>query len=164
MAMDEETPTSPQSPLPDAEKQPSLPREGIQRIAAPLMVELRWQDIAQIVVGACVLSVPVSYTEEVWILGEQLPTGKVVMIALFSLTFVALFVYLNFYRHNLKTNVGKFLGRVAATYFITGTVAACLLLFVDKLPLVLDPATAVKRVILVAFPGCFSATVLDSLK
>ncbi len=162
----EENSSKPQeTPPPDEEAQERHPGDVVQRVSRDLlMAELHWRDVAQIVVGACVLCIPVSYTEEVWVLSEQLPARKAVFVALFSLTFVALFVYLNFYRRNMKANAWKFVGRVAATYFITGTVAAFLLFSIDKLPLVLDTATAVKRVILVAFPGCFSATVIDSLK
>jgi uncharacterized membrane protein len=136
----------------------------VERMVSPVMVDLGWRDIAQIVVGASVLCIPVSFTEEVWTLGEELSVQKALLVAAFSLTFVTFFIYLNFYRRNVSTNVGKFAARVAATYFITGTVAALLLFFIDKLPLTADLGTAVKRVILVALPGCFSATVIDSLK
>ncbi len=136
----------------------------IQRIVTPLMVEFRWRDLAQIVVGACVLSIPMVFAEEVWILSEVLPTHKAVLVSLFSITFVALFVYLSFYRHEMKTNVGDFLLRIAATYFVTLLIAAFLLFAVDELPLMADTATAIKRIILVALPGCFSATVVDALK
>ena len=35
--------------------------------------------------------------------------------------------------------------------------------FIQKLPWASDPAIAVRRVILVGFPACFSATVVDSM-
>jgi hypothetical protein len=53
------------------------------------MVELRWRDIVQLIVGACVLAIPVAYTEEVWVLGEQLPIVNVVGIAAASLIFMS---------------------------------------------------------------------------
>ena len=136
----------------------------VQRVATPLMVEFRWRDFAQIVVGACVMCIPMVFAEEVWILSEGLPTHNAVLVSLFSITFVALFVYLTFYQHEMKTNVGEFALRIAATYFVTLSIAAFLLYSVDQLPMVVDTATAIKRIILVALPGCFSATVVDALK
>ncbi len=136
----------------------------VQSIATPLMVEFRWRDFAQIVVGACVLSIPMAFAEEVWVISEALPTHKAFLVSLFSITFVALFVYLTFYQHELKTNVGEFTLRIAVTYFVTLSIAAFLLYCVDQLPILVDSATAIKRIILVALPGCFGATAVDALK
>ncbi len=136
----------------------------VQSIASPLMVEFQWRDFAQIVVGACVLSIPMVFAEEVWVLGQALPTGKAVLVSLFSITFVALFVYLTSYQNEMKANVGDFLLRIAATYLVTLSIAAFLLYAVDQLPLIDDTMTSIKRMILVALPGSFSATVVDALK
>ena len=39
----------------------------------PMLVEFELRDVIEIIVGACVLAIPVAFTEEVWVLGEQLP-------------------------------------------------------------------------------------------
>ena len=52
----------------------------VDRVVTPLMVELRWRDVVQLVVGAFVLAIPIAFTEEVWVLGEQLPTFNIVGI------------------------------------------------------------------------------------
>ena len=136
----------------------------IQRMVIPLRVEFQFRDVAEIIVGACVLAIPVSFTEEVWELGSNLPLLNAIAISLLSGVFVAIFVYVKFYLGSLREHVAKFMGRVVATYLITLVVAVVLLALLQKLPVVDDPATAVKRAFLVAFPGVFSATVVDSLK
>jgi len=47
---------------------------------------------------------------------------------------------------------------------VTLLVSAAVLMMLAKLPVLTDPIVAPKRVILVAFPASFSATVVDSLK
>lgn len=49
-------------------------------------------------------------------------------------------------------------------YFISNLVALIGLLVIDKLPLVEEPMVAINRIILVAFPASFSATIVDSLR
>jgi uncharacterized membrane protein len=136
----------------------------VQQIATPLMVEFRFRDICQILVGACVLVIPVAYTEEVWTLGKQLPVTNILAICLISISFVTLFGYYVFYKGHLKGNGFEFAKRVIAVYVITFLVSATLLTLFQKCPWTTDPATAVGRIVLVTFPGCFSATVVDSLK
>jgi len=48
--------------------------------------------------------------------------------------------------------------------WVTLLIAAVILMMIQKYPWGSDPATAVKRVILVGYPASFSATVLDSLR
>ena len=136
----------------------------VQQIATPLMVEFRLSDVCQILVGACVLAVPVAYTEEVWTLGKELPLPNIVAICLISIAFVAIFGYFLFYRGHLQGNGFEFAKRVIAVYVITILVAAILLTTFQKCPWATDPAAAIGRIVLVAFPACFSATVVDSLK
>jgi uncharacterized membrane protein len=136
----------------------------VQQIATPLMVEFRLSDVCQILVGACVLAIPVAYTEEVWTLGKELPLANILTICLMSMAFVATFGYFLFYRGHFKGNEFEFVKRVIAVYVITILVAATLLTTFQKCPWTTDPATAIGRIILVAFPACFSATVVDSLK
>ena len=45
----------------------------IQNLLKPLMVEVHPQDFIQIMIGSTLLSLPVAFTEEVWILGNDLP-------------------------------------------------------------------------------------------
>ncbi len=136
----------------------------VQRLINPLGVKFRFRDVAEVIVGGCVLAIPVSFTEEVWVLGSELPMLNACLISLFSAAFVALFVYVKYYRGAFAGNLKEYLKRVIATYGLTLVLAAVLLLLVEKLPLEEDPATALRRIFLVAFPASFSATVVDSLK
>ena len=120
--------------------------------------------MAEILVGASVLAIPVAYTEEVWVLGEQLPWLNVWAVAASSIGFVALFIYFIYYKKKMERDKWQFLLRVTAGYGLTLLIAAVILMMIQKCPWGSDPATAVKRVILVGYPASFSATVLDSLR
>ncbi len=47
----------------------------VSQVATPLKVELHGEDIAQLVAGACVMAIPIAFTEEVWTLGSTLSSG-----------------------------------------------------------------------------------------
>lgn len=136
----------------------------IHRVVQPLMVEMRIRDVAQLVVGACVLAIPVAFTEEVWVLGQQLPATNIVGITITSIVFLSIFAYFIFYQDHLRGHEWQFLLRVSTAYLVTFGVAALLLTLFDKCPWAADPTTALKRVVLVTFPASFSATVVDSLQ
>ena len=72
--------------------------------------------MAEILVGASVLAIPVAYTEEVWVLGEQLPWLNVWAVAASSIGFVALFVYFIYYKKKMERDKWQFLLRVTAGY------------------------------------------------
>ena len=130
----------------------------------PLLVDFELRDVIEIIVGACVLAIPVAFTEEVWVLGEQLPMLKVISVMALSMVFLALFAYFIFYHNNLSGHEWDWLKRIFSAYGITFIIAAILLFLLDKTPWLTDFPTAFKRVVLVTFPACFSATVVDSLK
>lgn len=136
----------------------------VQNIVTPLMVEFQLRDVIQILIGACVLCIPVAFTEEVWDLGTTLPGWNTIGIVLVSLVFLGFSGYFIFARGHFRGNEWDFVKRIACAYLITFAVSALMLFLVQKFPLVSDPATALTRAVLVAFPGCFSATVVDSLK
>ena len=71
-------------------------------IVKPLMIELRPRDIMQIIVGASLFAIPISFSEEVWKLGETLPFTNILILTLLSILLIASFVYFNFYRFNFK--------------------------------------------------------------
>lgn len=136
----------------------------VQRLATPLMVEFKSGDLAQIVIGSMVLAIPVAATEEVWNLGEELSWFRIGMIVLCSVVITGLFVYVQFYRGQLREHRTEYAKRVIATYVATLAVAGLLLWLFDKHDLANAPAVTVKRAIIVAFPATFSATIVDSLK
>ncbi|MEX0315585.1 MAG: DUF2391 family protein [Allomuricauda sp.] len=136
----------------------------IHYVTKPLMVELKPRDVMQIIIGSTILALPVAYTEEAWDLGSELPLLNVGLLSLISLLFVALFVYFNFYRFNIKGNVFNYVKRVVATYLISILVVAILLTIIQRCPWEMDIALSIKRVIIVSFPASMSATISDVLK
>jgi len=130
----------------------------------PLMIEFKPRDVMQVIVGASLLSVPIAFTEETWVLGSELPMVNVVGLSVLSLVFIGLFVFYNFYRFNFKGHALEFVKRVAGTYIISLLVVALLLTMINKCPWVTDWMTALKRVLIIAFPASMSAAVSDSIK
>ena len=124
----------------------------------------QFKDVCEIVVGASVLAIPMASTEEVWKLGEQLPWPNTVMVVLSSISIVALFVYYIYYQNQFRKNLPQFVTRVVVGYGVTLLVVALILAMFQKLPWLTDLPTAIRRIIIVGFPSCFSATVVDSLK
>ena len=125
------------------------------------MTAFRMRDVAEIAVGGCVLAFPVTVTEEVWNLGAELSLPHALWFSLGSLLFLALTIYFLHDHAEFKTH-NAFVRRVIVTYGLTLMISAMLLLGVDRLELLDDPATGLKRMILVAFPASFAATVVDS--
>lgn len=136
----------------------------VQRLITPIMVEFRRRDVAQVLVGASILAIPLVYAEETWKLGLELPFRNVVIIALLSMVFIALFVYFNFYKNYLKGYVLQYLQRVFGIYFLSLVVVGVLLTLIQKCPWGVDNLLAIKRVIIIGLPASMSATVTDSLK
>jgi uncharacterized membrane protein len=108
--------------------------------------------------------VPVAFTEEVWRLGETLPFRNILILSALSLTFIALFVYFNFYRYAFKDHVIEYGKRVAAIYLFSLLVVGALLTVIHQCPWSTDAVLAIKRVLIVAFPASMSAAVSDALK
>ena len=136
----------------------------VNYVTTPLMVELKPRDIMQIIVGASILAIPVGFTEETWNLGERLPLNNVLALAMISMVFIALFVYFNFYRFQLKSYVFEYIKRVVAIYVIALIVVGILLTLIEKGPWGVDNILAFKRMIIVAFPSSMSAAISDTLK
>ena len=127
------------------------------------MKNIRRSDIAEQIIGASVLAFPVAVTEEVWNLSEQIPFINVILIAVVSCVFLAVFSYFIHSKSDVKSSLRIEVDRVFVTYGITLLLCSVILLMVGKFPLFTETTIALKRVVLVAFPACFSATVVDSL-
>lgn len=136
----------------------------IHNIVTPFQVEIKPRDIIQIIVGAYLLCVPVAFTEEVWVLSQELPMKNIYYVAAMSAFFVASFIYFNFYRYNLKKHIFDFIKRVVATYGLSLLAVALFLWVINKCPWQTDPILAIKRIILVAFPSSMAATLSDTIK
>tara|TARA_B100000745_G_scaffold256669_1_gene179478 strand:- start:171 stop:677 length:507 start_codon:yes stop_codon:yes gene_type:complete len=136
----------------------------IHSIVTPFQVELKPRDIFQMIVGAYLLCVPVAFTEEVWVLSEQLPMKNIVYVAIMSIFFMSCFIYFNFYRFNIQGQVFNFLKRVVATYGVSLLAVGLFLTMIEKCPWQTDYILAIKRIILVSFPSSMAATISDTIK
>jgi len=122
------------------------------------------RDMAEIALGACVMAFPVAVTEEVWNLGAELSTMRVLLFALASLFFLGLLILILHHREVEGVDAKQFLQRVLSTYGVTLLIAAALLFGVDRFDLLAEPVVSLKRAVLVAFPASFAATVVDSMR
>ena len=136
----------------------------VHTVVSPFMVELRPKDILQIIIGATILAIPVGLTEETWILAKELPLRNVFALGLISFFFIALFVYFNFYRFNLKGYIGQYIKRVIAIYGLSLFVVGLLLTLIEKCPWGVDNLLALKRIIITALPASMAATISDTMK
>ena len=123
----------------------------------------RLDDVAEIIIGSVLLAFPIAITEEVWNLGRELSLVSAFTIAAVSLFFLAWFAYHTFYNSELQNNRQEFFIRVLSVYCLTLIVAALILGLFGQFPLLTEPAVAIKRMIIVALPASFCATVVDSL-
>jgi uncharacterized membrane protein len=136
----------------------------LHKLLSPFMVEFQLRDALQVVVGAAILSIPVSFTEEVWNLGEKLPFNNVIGVLFMSLLFISMFVYFNFYKGNIKKHQVEFVKRVVFTYLLSFGVVSVLLTLIQQAPWATDWILALKRVIIITFPASMSGTLVDTLK
>ncbi|THB74856.1 MAG: DUF2391 family protein [Desulfobulbaceae bacterium] len=120
------------------------------------------EDASQVFVGAFALAVPISFSEEVWRLGETLPFPNLIMLFFISLVFLALFTYQSVFQKNVKSRLIVFIFRIVVAYMMTALVVGLVLLCIDKLPMLSDPVTSLKRIIVITMPASMGAIVVDS--
>jgi uncharacterized membrane protein len=120
------------------------------------------EDASQIFVGAFALAVPISFSEEAWRLGETLPFSNLMMLLALSVLFLGLFTYQSVFQHNVRARIPVFLFRILIAYLMAALVVALVLFCLDKLPIMDDPITALKRIIVIAMPASMGAIVVDS--
>ena len=134
----------------------------IQQIDIPLKVELKIQDVLEILVGASILAVPVAFTEEVWNMGNDLGWFNIILLNFVCLIFMGSFMYFKGYRNRLEMYRNEYLKRLFSTFFLSVLIVAILLTIVGKCPWITDPDLALKRILIGSFPASMSATVTDS--
>lgn len=136
----------------------------LHKVLSPLMLEFKIKDVLQVIVGASIVAIPVAYAQEAWDLGRTLPMLNVIILLLLSLFFVAVFIYYNFYKKNLREHYFEFIKRVFFTYFFAFGTVALLLTLIEQAPWQVDNLLAFKRVVIVSFPAVFGGTLADMIK
>ncbi|MFB9135577.1 DUF2391 family protein [Vibrio sp. AK197] len=127
-----------------------------------MKISFNWEDASQVFVGAFALAVPISFSEEAWQLGETLPLTNLAMLFSLSVLFLAIFTYQSVFQQNIRHRVPVFLLRIVIAYLIAALVAALVLFCLDKLPILTDPLTAFRRIVVVTMPASMGAIVVDS--
>jgi uncharacterized membrane protein len=122
------------------------------------------KDLSEIVLGSVLLAFPVAITEEVWNMGKELSLLGMIAIILISLVSIAWFAYHSYYQSVVDSHRSDFVIRVFAIYSITLIVAALILGLFNQLPLMSETMVAIKRMVVVALPASFCATVVDSIR
>ncbi len=120
------------------------------------------EDASQVAIGAFALGVPISFSEEAWRLGETLPALNLVLIFSLSVIFLSFFAYESVFQGNIKHRVPVFLLRIMIAYLIAGFIVALILLSLDKFPLLAEPTTALKRLVVITMPASMGAIIVDS--
>ncbi len=136
---------------------------AIEHAANKLKPELKLHDIMKILVGASMLAIPTSLTEEVWNLGKALSWSYVMLMFLVEYTIIAAFILLESHKEHQKIYPREGIKRVLAILLLSAGIIGMFLALAGQLPLFTDTAVAVKRVIIGMLPASMSATVLDSL-
>ncbi len=120
------------------------------------------EDASQVAIGAFALGVPISFSEEAWKLGETLPALNLVLIFSLSVIFLSFFAYESVFQGNIKHIVPVFLLLIMIAYLIAGFIVALILLSLDKFPLLAEPTTALKRLVVITMPASMGAIIVDS--
>jgi len=121
-----------------------------------------FEDASQIFVGAFALAVPISFSEEAWRLGETLPAQNLLLLLTLSVLFLTIYTYGSVFQKDVKTRKLVFVFRIVIAYVMTAFVVALVLFCLNKLPIIDDPITALKRIIVITMPASMGAIVVDS--
>jgi len=120
------------------------------------------EDASQVFVGAFALAVPISFSEEAWRLGQTLPFLNLMMLFSLSALFLGIFTYQSVFQKDIEARSVVFIFRIIVAYLMTALVVCLVLLCLDKLPLITDPITSFKRIIVITMPASMGAIVVDS--
>lgn len=107
-------------------------REGIQKLHKPSIIKtisdkFEWDDFAQQVVGAVILSAPFAVTEEVWNLARNLTPLRLFLIVALTLLFDVLFLYYTRFKKMRGKRVSGIPLRLISLLFVTYTTSALVL-------------------------------------
>jgi uncharacterized membrane protein len=120
------------------------------------------EDASQVFVGSFALAVPISFSEEAWRLGETLPLTNLMMLFILSVLFLGIYTYQSVFQKDIKDRLLVFIFRIIVAYLMTALVVCLVLLCLNKLPLLADPITSFRRVIVITMPASMGAIVVDS--
>jgi len=103
----------------------------LQRFSQRLMPEkFEWDDLAQQIVGAIILSTPLAVTQEVWMLSESLDWVRIAAIVTITLVFNILLIYYTKYQIVKEQKILSFIPLRLTSLLIVSYVSAATMLWV----------------------------------
>ncbi len=128
--------------------------------------EFAWDDLAQQIVGAMILSTPLAVTQEVWVLSQQLDILRLFAIIIITLVFDILLIYHTKYQLVKEQKILSFIPlRLASLLIVSYTSAALMLLIFGVIGYeITSPFGILKLVILVGLFANIGAGTADLLK
>lgn len=125
-------------------------------------ISFNLEDASQVMVGAFVLAVPISFSEEAWRLGETLPFKNLSALMVVSIVFLSLYTYESVFQRNIKHRLFSYFVRIVIAYGLASVVVAITLFCLNKFPIMTEPLIAIKRLIVITMPASMGAIVVDS--
>ena len=121
------------------------------------------EDVSQITIGAFALAVPIAFSEEAWRLGETLPLMNLVILLFLSIGFLSFFTYESVFQADVRGRLPVYLFRILAAYLVAAFVVLCVLLSINKFPVLSEPLIALKRLVVITMPASMGAIIVDGL-
>lgn len=119
------------------------------------------EDVSQIVVGAFILAVPISFSEEAWLMGTSLQPANLAMLFTLSIVFLAVFTYQSLFQGSVRYGLHVFIFRIAIAYIIAAAVVMLILIAINKFPLLDEPYVALRRLVVITMPASMGAIIVD---
>ena len=126
-----------------------------------------WDDVAQQIVGAFILSAPISVTQEVWQLAQHLDSLRLSIIILMTVAVTTLILYYTRFQKLAMEEVGDtpIPKRLLSLFIISYGVTASVLWMLGIIGVeIVDPYWSVKLIVLVGFFSSIGAAAADILK
>jgi len=120
------------------------------------------EDLSQITIGGFALAIPISFSEEAWKLGESLPLWNLVLLLFLSIIFLSFYTFEGVFQAKIRNRIAVFIVRIILAYSITIIIVSLVLISIDKFPILAEPITAIKRLIVISMPASMGAIVVDS--
>ncbi len=103
----------------------------IRRFSSRVLPEkFEWDDLAQQIVGAIILSTPLAVTEEVWMLSQELDLFRAATIVLITLSFNILLIYYTKYQIVNEEKILSFIPLRLFSQLAVAYTSAAVMLFV----------------------------------
>ena len=139
----------------------------LQRLSGRFVPEeFAWDDLAQQIVGAIILSTPLAVTAEVWMLSQQLDPARIIAILTVTLVFNILLIYYTKYQIVKEQKILSFIPVRLLSQLIVSYVSAATMLYIFGIigGQVSEPLEILKLIIFVGLFANIGAGTADLLK